>query len=196
WSISMAHAESSWSCQPAPNGGFACAAKPIDTTAAKPTAPTVTAPVARPAAPATSAQPAVAAPTPAPIAAPTPVQATQPMATAQSPTAPAVQKPAMAAVDSWDWVPNAAAGQCCKPNGACDGAYVEPPLDWEDADKSPKHMPARANAAHSEWEGDTIKMDGGVTVTQGNLKLTADRADLNRSTNQVNLYGDVVLHQP
>ena len=192
----MAHAESSWSCQPAPNGGFACAAKPIDTSTAKPTAPTVTAPAARPAAPATSAQPTIAAPTPAPIAAPTPVPVAQPVATAPSPTAPAAQKPAMAAVDSWDWVPNAAAGQCCKPNGACDGAYVEPPLDWEDADKSPKHMPARANAAHSEWEGDTIKMDGGVTVTQGNLKLTADRADLNRSTNQVNLYGDVVLHQP
>jgi LPS-assembly protein len=41
-----------------------------------------------------------------------------------------------------------------------------------------------------------VKMDGGVTVTQGNLKLTSDRAELDRSTNKARLYGDVTLHQP
>jgi LPS-assembly protein len=78
----------------------------------------------------------------------------------------------------------------------CNGRYVEPPFDWQDADQSPKNVPVRADAAHSEWEGDLVKMDGGVTVTQGNLKLTADRAELDRSTNKARLYGKVTLHQP
>ncbi|MDB6060210.1 MAG: hypothetical protein JWM78_313 [Verrucomicrobiaceae bacterium] len=68
--------------------------------------------------------------------------------------------------------------------------------DWEDADKSPKNLPAHATAAHSELEGDFVKMDGGAVVTQGNTKLSADRADMKRSTNEVNLYGNVVLQQP
>jgi LPS-assembly protein len=57
-------------------------------------------------------------------------------------------------------------------------------------------VPVRADAANSEWVGDLVKMDGGVTVTQGNLKLTADRAELDRTTNKARLYGDVILHQP
>jgi LPS-assembly protein len=89
-----------------------------------------------------------------------------------------------------------APGACCKPNGACDGIYVEPARDWEDAEKSPKNLPARATAAHSELEGDLVKMEGGAIVTQGNMKLSADRADMKRSTNEVNLYGNVVLQQP
>lgn len=74
--------------------------------------------------------------------------------------------------------------------------YVEPAFDWQDADQSPKNVPVRADAAHSEWEGNVVKMDGGVTLTQGNLKLTADRAELDRSTNKARLYGEVTLHQP
>lgn len=103
-------------------------------------------------------------------------------------------KPA-AAENPWDWVPNTEAA-CCAPDTVCNGMYVEPAFDWQDADQSPKNVPVRADAAHSEWVGDVVKMDGGVTVTQGNLKLTADRAELDRSTNKARLYGDVILHQP
>lgn len=117
------------------------------------------------------------------------------MASPQPAAAPANSAPLPESSAAWDWVPDAE-GRCCRPNTACNGAYIEAPRDWPDADKSPKDLPARVNAQHSEWEGDLVKMDGGVVVTQGNTKLTADRADLNRATNQVNLYGNVVVHQP
>lgn len=162
------YAQQGWSCQPTPSGGWSCAAKPNSSSPA----PAVSAPATTPAQKSST------------IAQPAP-------ATVQSNTLAAAKK------NDWDWVSgNAATAQCCKPNGACDGVYVESARDWEDADKSPKNLPARATAAHSEWEGDVIKMDGGVTVTQGNTKLTADRADMKQSSNQVNLYGNVVVHQP
>lgn len=88
------------------------------------------------------------------------------------------------------------AAACCKPNGACDGYYLEPAADWEDADKSSRELPARVTSAHSEMEGDIVKLDGGAVITQGNAKLSADRAEMQRSTNKVNLYGNVVLQQP
>ena len=122
--------------------------------------------------------------------------------TVNSAAAQAVAAPSAAASlrkNRWDWVTAAAApadAQCYQPNPACGGVYVEPAQNWEDADKSPKGLPIRVNAAHSEWEGDIVKMDGGVAVTQGNTKLTADRADMHRSTNHVNLYGNVVVNQP
>ena len=139
-------------------------------------------------------KPASVEPDPTATTAPIPV----PAPSAAAPIAAASASPSMPSVDSnpWDWFADASSAQCCKPNGACDGAYIEPARNWEDADKSPKEMPARVNAANSEWEGDLVKMDGGVTVTQGNMKLTADRADLDRSTNKVNLYGNVVVRQP
>ncbi|HET8711462.1 MAG TPA: LPS assembly protein LptD, partial [Spongiibacteraceae bacterium] len=89
-----------------------------------------------------------------------------------------------------------AGAKCYQPNGACAGVYVEPPQDWADSDKSPKGLPAHATATHVEWQGDTVKMDGSVTVTQGNTKLTADRAEMKRSSSQLNLYGNVVMQQP
>lgn len=106
-----------------------------------------------------------------------------------------------AAIDSlavWDWVPAApgAAGACCRPDTRCGGTYREPSRDWPDADVSPEGVPVRSTSANSEWVGDEVRLDGGVVLTQGNLKLTADQSTLRRTANQANLQGNVVLRQP
>lgn len=195
-----------WACQAAPGGGWACQAQPAPAgtperpaqpeSTRKPLATAVAAPAAP--TPAPSAPAAAPAPKPQPAPAPAPQQAIAPQPQAPAPAprqAAAAPKPAgTESAVSWDWVPGSAV--CCKPNAACDGAYVEPTQTWQDADKKPKDMPVRANAAHTEWEGNVVKMQGGVVVTQGNLKLTADSAELDQSTNQVRLYGDVVVRQP
>lgn len=181
-----------WDCHSGPNGNWVCQPKagtnatPVGElpTRNAPTPRTAPPPVAPPAQP-ESAQRSVAEPD---AASAPPAPPAQPAATA---VAPAPQS----AADPWDWVPSTA-GACCAPNTICNGSYVEPPRNWQDADKSPKEVPVRADAAHSEWVGDLVKMDGGVTVTQGNLKLTADRAELDRSTNKARLFGNVTLHKP
>ena len=131
---------------------------------------------------------------------PTPAQqdSAPELAVSQAPTtAPAAT--ASLRSNDWDWVAEDAApagAQCYQPSGACAGVYVEPAHSWQDSDKSPKGLPAHATASEVEWQGDIIKMNGGVVVTQGNTRLTADRADMTRSDNQLNLYGNVVVQQP
>lgn len=190
-----------WACVPAADGGWSCATQNQKGTAPKTTAPAPTSQPVQPVqAPVTQAPVTQA---PAQTAAPQGSAPTQPASqvsvsqATRSEEAPRANRPAE--INDWDWVSTTEMPtdpQCYQPSGACDGYYREPALDWEDADKSPKDMPARVNANHAEWEGDIIKMDGGVTITQGNSQLTADRADMHRSTNEVNLYGNVVVRQP
>lgn len=195
-----------WDCHSGPNGNWVCQPKagasgPVSAgqlptrsvpTPATPTPPPAPTPAPQPApaqpeaAQRATAQPSAAGAAPAPQA-PAAAAAAAPVATAAPKPAPVL--------NPWDWVPYTETA-CCAPNTICNGRYVEPPLDWQDADKSPKDVPVRADAAHSEWVGNLVKMDGGVTVTQGNLKLTADRAELDRSTNKARLFGNVTLHKP
>ena len=183
-----------WACQPAANGGWACQAQPVAPGAyplpERPAQPaSARKPLATAVAPAAPAQPAPAN-TSGPAPAPAPAAESQAAAPAPVPAADRQH------ADDWDWVPNAGANVCCRPNATCNGAYVEPPRDWQDADQKPSNVPVRASAPQSQWEGNVVKLEGGVTVTQGNLKMTADRAEFDQSTNQVHLYGDVVVRQP
>ncbi|MDX9875728.1 MAG: LPS-assembly protein LptD, partial [Spongiibacteraceae bacterium] len=114
--------------------------------------------------------------------------------------AQAVAAPASGSFD-WDWVPLTAeemqvGAQCCAPGNACGGYYREPAADWADADRQPEGLPVRANAAESQWQGDTVTLTGGMVVTQGNMKLTADGGQYNRSSNNVKLRGAVEIRQP
>ncbi len=155
-----------WSCVPSADGGWACSAQ-------------------------TPSPAAAGAPAAKPVEKP---------ATVHRDSDVAVARPALpTAAPNWDWVEASAVlpgVQCSQPSPACEGFYVEPSLDWEDADKSPRDVPARVSAAQAEWEGDVVKMDGGVTITRGNTQLTADSADMDRRTNRVNLHGNVVVRQP
>ncbi len=167
-----------WSCHTDVDGKWLCQGQADDASSGNSPDPVTPA-----AAPRTKPEPALIA---IPAASPAPAATVQP-----------IKKPPTV-TNPWDWLPLKPGDEavCCRPNVNCQGAYVEPPLDWPDANQSPKNVPVRADAAHSEWVGDLIKMDGGVTVTQGDLKITADRAELERSTNNAHLYGEVVLHKP
>ncbi len=188
-------ADAGWSCVPSATGGWSCSGQSV----ASPSAATP-APVDAIAKPALTPAPAPAPAPPLPASINTPVAPTpkdNPATAATSPPANGADTPRDP--NNWDWISTKAplpGALCHQPNPACDGFYVEQPLDWEDADASPKDMPTRINAARAEWEGDVVKMDGGVTVTRGNTQLTAERADMQRSSNKVNLHGNVVVRQP
>ncbi|MFT3931840.1 MAG: LPS-assembly protein LptD [Spongiibacteraceae bacterium] len=179
-----AYAADGWSCLPSADGGWSCSAKSEQPVSANTAAPKVTEPSTTAAQPASTQPSAATSQSPAPATTATPTHSTQAKTLPES---------------GWDWIATTAAlpnAQCSQPSPACDGFYVEAPLDWEDSDKSPKDVPARISAAHAEWEGDIVKMDGGVILTRGNTQLIAERADFNRSTNHVNLYGKVIVRQP
>lgn len=98
----------------------------------------------------------------------------------------------------WDWVPAArlTEEQRCGLGPGCAGAYVEPPRDWPDADRDSDQVPMRASAGSSEWRGDTVILEGGVQVTQGNRKVVADRGELDRARNRAVLEGNVQVREP
>jgi len=127
--------------------------------------------------------------------APVSVSEPKPLAAAIA-TEAAAQQPG----NDWDYVRvqpgEQIAGSCCGPRKNCEGYYREPERDWQDAGEKPSGQPLRTNSAESEWQGDTVKMDGGVTVTQGSTKLTAQSGEYNRATSVAKLHGRVELRQP
>lgn len=181
-------AASGWSCHVGPDNAWIC-----DTASGTP-------PLSPPVNPAAS--PALIAPAPK-IAVPATA-----VSTPNPPSTPKALPAAIAATanaDSWDYVslehvkldPDAQPeGACCAPQQHCRGYYREPASDWQDANLKPTGLPMRANAAESEWEGNTVKLDGAIIVTQGDTKLTAASGELDRAANIAKLHGDVTLRQP
>lgn len=171
-------AENGWNCSAGADGNWQCAAA------------STTPPLSRTAPLATSRPAAQESHAPAPT-------------TSQRPLAAAVTAQPTRREWDWDWVPlsraNEAeipAGACCRPGRVCDGVYLEPEADWPDAESQPEQVPTRANAAESEWRGDTVTLTGNLEVTRGNMKLTADGGQLDRSRNLVKLRGAVEIRQP
>lgn len=166
------HPYQQWVCRPAASGGWECRDEQAT--------PGVYPQAERPKAPATAPTPLATEDKPAPKQA------------KQSATVAAT------AAEQWDWVP---AEQLppelrCQLGPGCDGAYVEPPRDWPDADKPRDDAPLRASSATSEWQGETVTVEGNVVVTKGELKLTADRGRINRSEQKADLEGHVTLREP
>ncbi|MET0377648.1 MAG: LPS-assembly protein LptD [Spongiibacteraceae bacterium] len=172
-------AASGWSCQAGPNGTWLCGGAATTTPAPTTSAPTIAAPPNTPA-----VIPAPAAPATAPKPLPTAIAAAS----------------RNAGADDWDYVQlqpgETASAACCGPRQHCNGYYREPARDWQDSDVKPTGLPMRANAAESELQGNIVKMDGAIVVTQGSTKLTAAGGELDRSTHVAKLRGDVVLRQP
>src|SRR5690606_23593486 len=106
-----------------------------------------------------------------------------PAPTADTAPATAAAPSAIDPLAEWDWVPAAqlTEAQRCELAPGCAGAYVEPPRDWVDADLPRDQAALRASATSSEWQGDTVLLEGGVEVTKGELRLLADRGELDRA---------------
>lgn len=97
---------------------------------------------------------------------------------------------------TWDWVPKSQLADPSVCKTGCDGAYVAPLADWEDADKDPEGAPLRANADHSHMQGNSVALSGEVVLTQGNRSFKTDRALLDRDNNQLTFEGNVEIREP
>lgn len=183
----FAQSAGGWSCQARPNGVWQCDSS-VPAVSSPASAPPATAPIT--AAPATG--------TPPPVA--TPASTPKPLTEAITAVNQGGSENFAAPANAWDYVRlkpgETPAGTCCGPRQHCGGYYREPVRDWQDAGQKPTGLPLRANAAESEWEGDVIKLDGAIVVTQGNTKLSAAGGEFNRATNLAKLHGDVTLRQP
>ncbi|WP_101758209.1 LPS-assembly protein LptD [Oceanicoccus sp. KOV_DT_Chl] len=95
----------------------------------------------------------------------------------------------------WDWVPKSQLTDPSVCKTGCDGAYIAPPADWDNADKDPKNAPLMANADNSTMGNSSVNLSGDVVLTQGSSFARADQATLNRSTNQFLLTGDILVRE-
>lgn len=96
----------------------------------------------------------------------------------------------------WDWVYKDQLEDISLCKTGCDGAYIAPPSDWEDANKEPDTAPLRASANNSNLEGSTAFLSGAVELTQGHRRLKADNAVLDRDNNQLRVEGNIEIREP
>jgi LPS-assembly protein len=96
----------------------------------------------------------------------------------------------------WDWVAEAQLDDPSVCKTGCDGAYVAPPADWQEATQDPDGSPLRADAANSSMAGDTVELTGDVILSQGSRSIKASRAEFNRSTNALLLTDNIEAREP
>ncbi|MFV8819729.1 LPS-assembly protein LptD [Haliea sp. E17] len=77
----------------------------------------------------------------------------------------------------------------------CGGTYLDP-LRNEDRSKSPERSDIDARSTSSEIREGTAEFTGGVEVTQGYRRLSADRATLDRDQRSGDMEGNIVLREP
>ncbi len=118
---------------------------------------------------------------------------------AKAPTAQVAAVPAAnqeVTANHWDWVPKTQLQDPSICKTGCDGAYVAPAADWEDADKDPDTSPLRASADSSNMEGNSVALTGQVVLTQGSRRFKTDKAILDRDNNQLTIDGNVEIREP
>jgi LPS-assembly protein len=96
-----------------------------------------------------------------------------------------------------DWVPFEQLPESERENlrcQLCGGAYIDPLAGQRRQD--PNRAPIEARARSTELEGDTVRLSGGVEVTQGYRELSSDSANINRSTRAGSLVGNIEVREP
>jgi LPS-assembly protein len=79
----------------------------------------------------------------------------------------------------------------------CCGAYIAPLRTDADAQLAPEEASLRATADESHTEQQTqVSMKGKVSLTQGNRSVSADSANLDQTTRQAQLDGNIQLREP
>ncbi|MDP5053403.1 MAG: LPS assembly protein LptD [Congregibacter sp.] len=96
-----------------------------------------------------------------------------------------------------DWVPIAEVPKAqrnlrCR---LCEGRYIDP-QSGDIARKDPEVSPINASARSTELEGNTVRLSGGVEVTQGYREFSSDAASINRDTRSGTLEGNIELREP
>ncbi|WOJ96919.1 LPS assembly protein LptD [Congregibacter brevis] len=77
----------------------------------------------------------------------------------------------------------------------CKGRYIDP-LGGANAQSDPETAPINARARSSELEGNTVRLSGGVEVTQGYREFSSDEASIDRETRAGTLEGNIELREP
>jgi LPS-assembly protein len=115
---------------------------------------------------------------------------------AQQDAQPDVQPETQQVASEWDWVPKEQLdkNQPCKKG--CNGAYVAPKADWPEADKKPEDALVDAYADQTLSEKNVVKLDGNVSVSQGNRRLKAEHVTLDRNKNEMVASGNIELREP
>lgn len=95
-----------------------------------------------------------------------------------------------------DWVahdelPEALRDRLCR---LCGGAYVDPKAGL--AGEDPEDSDIEATATRTELQGDTVRMEGGVEVTQGYRDMRGDSASYDRESARGELQGNITLREP
>jgi len=76
----------------------------------------------------------------------------------------------------------------------CKGRYIDP--QGANTGKNPDTAPINARAKSTELEGNTVRLSGGVEVTQGYREFSSDEASINRETRAGTLEGNIELREP
>lgn len=96
-----------------------------------------------------------------------------------------------------DWVPLEAVPPALQTRRClnCGGRYIDP---LADADQStpPERANIEATATTSELQGNTIRLSGGVQVTQGYRRLSGENAVIDREQRAGELTGDITFREP
>lgn len=96
----------------------------------------------------------------------------------------------------WDWVSKEQLADPSVCKTGCQGSYIAPKADWEDADQQPETSPLRADAANSSIVDDTVMLQGDVVLSQGHRSVKANSAQFNRRNNQLQLSGNITAREP
>lgn len=96
-----------------------------------------------------------------------------------------------------DWVPiedvpKALRNLSCR---LCKGRYIDP-QGGANAANNPDTSPINASARSTELEGNTVRLSGGVEVTQGYREFSSDAASIDRETRSGTLEGNIELREP
>ena len=96
-----------------------------------------------------------------------------------------------------DWVPyselpDALRDRQCR---LCGGRYVDPKAGRK-AGRDPERSDIEATANRSEMQGDSVRLEGGVEVTQGYRDLRGDSASYDRESATGSLEGNITLREP
>lgn len=99
-----------------------------------------------------------------------------------------------------DWVPRErlTPEQLANCPRSCDGAYVQPESDREDANTDPTNAELRAEAGSSEINALTqeASLGGYVVFSQGWREVAAESVSVNRQESEYLLEGDVSIREP
>ncbi len=100
------------------------------------------------------------------------------------------------AYSQWDWVPKNQMQDSSLCNTGCDGAYIEPTPNWQDADKEPQNAAVHAEASDLTAENQETTFKGSVVISQGHRRILANNVVIDRNTQEMTIVGDVEIREP